>query len=179
MESMENLFIFHCRLRSTRYIADYSAAWSRPRMALFGDQECWDLRDQVTNSFQKVFDLPAVQVSVGHEHMVALDDQNRLWGWGRNEHGQLSPLIDDTLVPKVLRDDVQDVITGCSSTFVRTTRNEVFVCGDNGLGQLAMRPLSPGLGWRVNPNLTIDMISRFPKSRRIKSAQSARDSSAP
>jgi len=133
--------------------------------------------DSQSHTFQKALHLPVIQVAVGFSHWVALDDQNRLWGWGRNDHGQLSPLTTDILVATVLRDDVQDVIAGSYSTFVRTTGDQIFACGEDESSGLILRPLCPGVGWTLHPNLSIDMISTCPRSRRIKSAQSDKDNS--
>lgn len=44
----------------------------------------------------------ALQVSAGGRHTLALDASGALWGFGCNEHGQLTGPSDNVLIPRLV-----------------------------------------------------------------------------
>eukprot|EP00095_Tigriopus_kingsejongensis_P008691 maker-scaffold483_size159862-snap-gene-0.32 protein:Tk08691 transcript:maker-scaffold483_size159862-snap-gene-0.32-mRNA-1 annotation:"hypothetical protein BRAFLDRAFT_67459" len=73
-------------------------------------------------------------------HMFAIGDEGQVWGWGRNEQGQLG--LGDTKDRKiptelVFPDEVSivQIAAGRNHTLFRTDGGEIFACGDNRAGQ--------------------------------------------
>jgi len=90
-----------------------------------------DTRGKETQKeFKKVPGVVSTQVAVSAHHVVAIDAEHRLWGWGINRNKELSPNPPSELVsPTILRTDAKVVLAGAGSTIVRTTDDRVFVCG--------------------------------------------------
>ncbi|WP_408634995.1 RCC1 domain-containing protein, partial [Paenibacillus phocaensis] len=57
-----------------------------------GSVYTWGSRYADSTTPRKVSSLSnVIDIAVGEEHYLALDSTGKLWGWGSNEHGQLSP----------------------------------------------------------------------------------------
>jgi len=125
------------------------------------------------DSFKEVPNLKAKQVACGFQHVLVVDEEFQLWGWGYNGYGQLSPLkFIDNPRPRLLREDVQDVMAGYDTTFVYTTTNDVLVCGSNLNGELGVGETKNSLRWTLHPTLDGNMFHRGGK--RMKSAMTDR-----
>ena len=124
--------------------------------------------------FTQIPELVCTQVACGREHVIAIDAQCRLWGWGANESHQLSSLTEKTVTPTLLRENIVTALTGNSHTLALTTDNQVMACGLNNVAQLANGTTSERSDWVVS-HITSDMMQiadgKTSKSR-AKSARS-------
>merc|ERR1711997_1088181 len=82
----------------------------------------------------------AVSTSSCSVHMFAITDMGHVYGWGRNEKGQLG--IGDakdrkcpTLVKELTGHKVVSVVTGRNHSLFLTDEGKVLACGDNRSGQ--------------------------------------------
>merc|ERR1712110_844648 len=82
----------------------------------------------------------AVSTSSCSVHMFAISDIGHVYGWGRNEKGQLG--VGDakdrkcpTLVKELTGHRVVSVVTGRNHSLFLTDEGKVFACGDNKSGQ--------------------------------------------
>jgi len=87
-------------------------------------------------------DVNVVSVSSGpcSVHMFAVTDDGAVWGWGRNEKGQLG--LGDTkdrkcptLVKDISGHKVVKAVTGKNHSLFLTDEGKVLACGDNRFGQ--------------------------------------------
>ena len=126
----------------------------------FGQLGLSDRDDRI--GFSQIPDLVATQVSCGSNFVLAIDDQSRLWGWGDNGSRQLIPLdgrIEEYYTkPILLRTDAREVLSGHYHTFLRTTDDQVLVCGDNEHGQLALGHEKEVTEWTLSQNISVEMI---------------------
>jgi len=120
--------------------------------------------------FSKIPNFACLHVECGLRHVVALDDENRLWGWGSNEDHQLGLATSCAVEPTLLRDDVDAVLAGELHTIVRTKEDNVEACGYNYYGQLGNGDVSGGCDWTttaIPPELIYSGVrERPPKSAR-------------
>ena len=78
-------------------------------------------------------------VAVGNNHMIALKQDNSLWAWGLNNHGQLS---DGTIVAKSSPIQIgaltnwSKISAGGNSSAAINSSNALYVWGENTSGQL-------------------------------------------
>ncbi len=80
-------------------------------------------------SFQKKI----VDVSVGHDHMLVLDEDGVMWGVGSNSYGQLGKNNEGghTTSFQVVASGVKLIAAGRRNSFYTDTKNTCFVLGDN------------------------------------------------
>ena len=87
-----------------------------------------------------------VFIGAGYNHMIYLDDEGRLWGWGRNRYGQLGlgkfgPETRTVHEPRLIESiDCRAVAVSCGKqhTLVLDERFRLWVFGSNKKGQLAL-----------------------------------------
>ena len=127
------------------------------------------------SEFTQIPDMVSTQVACGWEHVVAIDEQCRLWGWGSNEWRQLSPLtISQVVTPTILREDTVATFVGLSNTLALTTDNQVMACGLSSDSQLGNGAPSDQTHWTVS-TITPDMMRVADRIiSRVKSARSAK-----
>ncbi len=79
------------------------------------------------------FDKKIVDVSVGHDHMLVLDEEGILWGVGSNTYGQLGRSNDGGTTTKfqMVASGVKLIAAGRRNSFYTDENNTCFVLGDN------------------------------------------------
>lgn len=84
------------------------------------------------------------QVSAGENYTIVLTENNLLWVCGNNNYGQMGGYGDTYLEtfkkihwPKK-RGQIQQIVTGGYHSIVLTSDNRLWVCGNNGFGQLGL-----------------------------------------
>ncbi|MBR2446855.1 MAG: CotH kinase family protein [Clostridia bacterium] len=79
------------------------------------------------------FDGRIVDVSVGHDHMLVLDESGVLWGVGSNSYGQLGKSNEGghTTSFQVVASDVKLIAAGRRNSFYTDSKNVCYVLGDN------------------------------------------------
>jgi len=96
---------------------------------------------------EKIIDL-----SAGYKHTLALTNTGQLYGWGNNEFGQLTfESKDDVLSPVLINlntfldenEIIIDVEAGTFSSYIITSKGNLFAWGKNDYGQL-------GIGDKIN-----------------------------
>lgn len=75
-----------------------------------------------------------VTVSAGDNHMVAVKNDNTLWGWGLNYSGALGESLENQAVPRKIMDDVQAAAAGPRCTIFIKTDGSLWVMGNSELG---------------------------------------------
>lgn len=80
-----------------------------------------------------MFSKKIVDVSVGYDHLLVLDEDGMLWGVGSNTHGQLGKSHNGgtTTTFQVVASDVKLLAAGRRNTFYTDKNNTCFVLGDN------------------------------------------------
>ena len=91
------------------------------------------VRDTIEKVYPPVKIMDGIaQVSVGSNHTMAIDENGVLWGWGRNNRGQLG---DGTLVnkatPQKIMEGVKSVLAAADKTMVINEKDELWVWGSN------------------------------------------------
>lgn len=79
------------------------------------------------------FDKKIVDISVGHDHLLVLDEEGVLWGVGSNTYGQLGKRNDGgtTTTFQVVASNVKLIAAGRRNTFYTDANNTCYVLGDN------------------------------------------------
>ena len=79
------------------------------------------------------FDKKIVDVSVGHDHLLVLDEDGVLWGVGSNTYGQLGSKNNGTNATsfQVVASNVKLIGAGRRNTFYTDKSNTCYVLGDN------------------------------------------------
>ena len=79
------------------------------------------------------FDKKIVDVSVGHDHMLVLDEEGVLWGVGSNTYGQLGKSNEGGTTSKfqMVASGVKLIAAGRRNTFYTDQNNVCYVLGDN------------------------------------------------
>ena len=83
-------------------------------------------------------------ISAGVDYSIALDSNNQLWAFGKNDHGQLG-LNDDVprrLPAKLPLSNWQSVDAGANHVLVVNSSKELWAFGSNNYGQLGLGDLS-------------------------------------
>merc|ERR1712226_473369 len=80
------------------------------------------------------------KMSMGVAHTLMLLDNGEVYGWGRNQEGQLGPLPDYTEIPVPLEaisavGKIIDVASGSLHNLILDRDGNVYTFGDNGAGQ--------------------------------------------
>ena len=82
------------------------------------------------------------QVSAKGDHILALDTDNNLWGWGYGGYGQLTGNDYATPTPKQISlptgAEIEKIYTGSYSSFVIDTNNRAWAWGYNEQGKLGV-----------------------------------------
>lgn len=126
------------------------------------------------NQFTAMPDIKARIVACRNAHVLVIDEQDRLWGWGANEFGQLGDMEIDPTKPLLLRSEaMRDALAGYYNSVVVTMDNEVLVCGYNQHGQLSLSSISNSVPWTSNPHFPPDMVRSQGSKCRSKSARSS------
>ena len=79
------------------------------------------------------FDKKIVDFSVGHDHLLVLDEEGVLWGVGSNTYGQLGKRNDGgtTTTFQMVASNVKLIAAGRRNSFYTDTGNTCYVLGDN------------------------------------------------
>ena len=79
------------------------------------------------------FDKKIVDISVGHDHLLVLDEDGVLWGVGSNSYGQLGKSHEGGNATSflVVASGVKLIAAGRRNTFYTDTKNVCYVLGDN------------------------------------------------
>ena len=113
-------------------------AGSVAAMVIKDDGSLWNFRD-VNHPYHIMDDV--IAVSFGITSTFAITSDGRLWGWGRNVHGQLG---DGTTIdrenPVHIMDDVIAVSATSSFTLAITSDGKLWGWGNNGSGMLIDGP---------------------------------------
>lgn len=101
----------------------------------------------------------AIDFGFNGGHALVLFDNGELWGWGRNDYGQLAISNAQVyyLMPRRLNTGVQKVFyhntnlcRATASYYVRTViqkNNKIYACGYNGLGALGLNDTTDRTTW--------------------------------
>ena len=96
------------------------------------------------NTEEQTTNLPSIKkVTSGDTHTFLISDEDELWGFGRNEKGQLGDgNTDNVLIPKKILDQkVEKVEAGSFHSIVLDQNGNVFGTGANNFGQLGLSNL--------------------------------------
>ena len=79
------------------------------------------------------FDKKIKDFSVGHDHLLVLDEEGVLWGVGSNTYGQLGKSHDggNATSFQMVASDVKLICAGRRNTFYTDSKNTCYVLGDN------------------------------------------------
>lgn len=79
------------------------------------------------------FSKKVISISVGHDHLLVLDEDGMLWGVGSNTYGQLGQKNagGTTTTFQLVASNVNLIGAGRRNTFYTDTRNVCYVLGDN------------------------------------------------
>lgn len=79
------------------------------------------------------FDKKIKDFSVGHDHLLVLDEEGILWGVGSNAYGQLGKSHDggNTTAFQVVASGVKQICAGRRNTFYTDQNDTCYVLGDN------------------------------------------------
>lgn len=79
------------------------------------------------------FDKKIVDISVGHDHLLVLDEEGVLWGVGSNTYGQLGKSNEGGTTSKfqMVASGVKLIAAGRRNTFYTDQNNVCYVLGDN------------------------------------------------
>ncbi len=79
------------------------------------------------------FDKKIKDISVGHDHLLVLDEEGVLWGVGSNTYGQLGKSNDGGTTTKfqMVASGVKLIAAGRRNTFYTDANNTCYVLGDN------------------------------------------------
>ena len=84
-------------------------------------------------------------MSVGQSHSLAYTYDNKLYGWGYNANGQVSPYLSDETVGmpinielpfKTDEDSIDMMVTGSTHSAILTKLGNLYMFGSNGFGEL-------------------------------------------
>ena len=119
-------------------IDEYGCVW------VFGDNSSGQLGTGNNKNLsipKKIKNIPAVQsISCGNAHTLILTKAD-LWGWGNNSDGQLflGNVSNQILKPKRTSfSNVLKIYAGFDYSLLINNKEEIFACGSNEYGQLAM-----------------------------------------
>ncbi|AIO19068.1 Regulator of chromosome condensation (RCC1) repeat protein [Candidatus Izimaplasma bacterium HR1] len=110
-----------------------------------GETETYGYPQDITDSFSLGVDEEIIQVSVGEAHMLAITNENRVFGWGLNTGGRVG---DNTLTTRLspvditanfsfdVEENVIDIAAGGDASFLLTDDGRIFTWGYNFDGQL-------------------------------------------
>jgi hypothetical protein len=88
-----------------------------------------DARQDVRYTPEAVID-GVLSASVGAWHYMCITKDNRLWGWGENQNGQLGlGDYDDRPEPALVATDVKAVFTGDCCTYIVRSDDSLWRCG--------------------------------------------------
>ena len=81
------------------------------------------------------------KIAAGSRHSLALDNQGKIYAWGRNEYGQLG-LGDeeDRTIPTLIKSELtfRTIEAGDSHSLALDTKGKLYAWGKNGEGQLGL-----------------------------------------
>jgi len=127
------------------------------------------------NQFSPGPPIKARVVACRNAHVLVIDEEHRLWGWGTNEFGQLGDAARSLMQrePVLLRNEaMRAAMAGFYNSVVVTKDDIVLVCGYNQHGQLSLPSSNTSAKWTVNPHLSPDMIDCQGTRCQAKSAMS-------
>ena len=95
------------------------------------------------------YDEVIIKISCGFSHMLALSEENLIYGWGANEDGNCGVKSQESylILPWKINIDwklefheetfhIQDIKCGGGHSLILTNDNQVYSCGSNIQGQL-------------------------------------------
>lgn len=79
------------------------------------------------------------KVVSGKYHLIALDNQGTVWGWGRSTHGETGCAKSGSVpLPCTVMHDVTQIAAGLSFTIALDKEGKVWTWGDNHKGELGL-----------------------------------------
>lgn len=105
--------------------------------------------------FEEVWATPRIitpdkrykQISAGSDHILALDTDNNLWGWGRNLQGQLTGNDNFYLTPKQISlptgTKIKKIVATRDNSIVLDTNDHAWAWGSNNFGRLGVGGTQP------------------------------------
>lgn len=120
--------------------------WGYRNMGLQGNGEIKvDMRSEPQRVKKFVdLDLNIIQIATGRFHIIALDENGDVWGWGRNKYREATGGVEtnDKYVPipvKVLEGkNIVDIHCSDNASFALTKKGEVWVWGRGIRGELGI-----------------------------------------
>ena len=102
---------------------------------------------------------PVVSVSCGLNHTLTITNDDHLWSWGKNRHGQLGhgDAEDRSSPQKTLFSNISKISAGYIHSLFQNNKGEIFACGDNEFGHC-------GLGHFNSPQITPSLIPNAPSN---------------
>lgn len=90
------------------------------------------LRHDIINKPTNI-NMKAKKIACGDQFTMMIDEKNNLWGWGKNDVGQLclDYASSQSIGPTITRYQVRDIACGSKSTFFIDTDNEVWLIEKN------------------------------------------------
>jgi alpha-tubulin suppressor-like RCC1 family protein len=132
-----------------------------------GDTETRNIPTDISNNFPE--NTKIIDIKNGSNYStLAIDSDNKIWVWGRNEMGELGTGNDDKYItPLNISNNfptgtkITDISIGFSHSLALDSQNELWVWGDNLFGQL-------GIGRIVRESTLPKNISyKFPSDTKI------------
>ncbi|MFT5822727.1 MAG: alpha-tubulin suppressor-like RCC1 family protein [Crocinitomix sp.] len=95
--------------------------------------------------------LPKISsIACGSWHSLALDNEGKVWSWGRNMYGMLgngTTVSEEFPIQMIGIEKAESIGGGCFQSMVVDSSGNIFTCGDNVFGQLGLanddRQLAP------------------------------------
>lgn len=115
-------------------------------------------------------EIPFIDISGGGQHLLAVDDEGMVWGFGRNHYNQLgleNEMIDNTLGDRYIMltqiktiSNIIKVSCGYEHSLALDANGNVFGVGGNSVGQLGLGDRKDRKTFTINENLkSINQIS--------------------
>ena len=88
-----------------------------------------------------------VRIATGSHHTIALKEDKTAWIWGYNNYGQIGmnnttnykyPIPLKNVGNTDIMQNIKDISTGPTSSFVEDTQGNIYACGFNTSGQLSI-----------------------------------------
>ena len=120
--------------------------WGYRNMGLQGNGEIKvDMRSEPQRVKKFVdLDLNIIQIATGRFHIIALDENGDVWGWGRNKYREATGGVEtnDKYVPipvKVLEgENVVNIYCSDNASFALTNKGKIWVWGRGNRGELGL-----------------------------------------
>jgi alpha-tubulin suppressor-like RCC1 family protein len=82
-------------------------------------------------------DVPIESVQCGLNHLIALDSEGNVWGYGLNEYGQLATTESMLTKPTIIATDITSISTGYFHSLFVNSKGRLLFCGRDPAGALS------------------------------------------